>query len=198
MEHLNQVVFLLLNAGPHAPAIVVDGARILAQGVIWLVPLGFALGWLRGSVPVRQALLSATLAGLAGLAINQAIGMVWYHPRPFELGIGHTLIPHAQDSSFPSDHLTLIWSIAFTLMPHRKTRRAGWIIALAGVPVSWARIYLGVHFPADILGALPVALVGAALARGVGKRITEPLAERLQWLYRALFTGLIRRGWARY
>lgn len=198
MEYLNQAVFLLLNAGPHAPALVADGARMLAEGMIWLVPFGLAIGWLRGSVPVRQALLAATLAGLTGLAFNQIIGLFWYHPRPFELGIGRTLIPHAQDSSFPSDHLTLIWSIAFTLMLRRKTRLAGWIVALAGVPVGWARIYLGVHFPADIVGALPVALASTVLARGVQKRITEPLAERLQPLHRTLFAHLIRRGWVRY
>lgn len=197
IEHLNQTVFLLLNAGPHASSIVVDGARLFAQGAIWLVPAGFLLGWLRGGGPVRQALLAATLAGLTGLFLNQVIGLIWYHPRPFELGIGRSLIPHVQDSSFPSDHLTLIWSIAFTLVLHRQTRPAGWVIALAGMLVGWARIYLGVHFPADILGALPVALVSAALARRIENSIAEPLMERLQPLYRTLFARLIRRGWVR-
>jgi membrane-associated phospholipid phosphatase len=46
------------------------------------------------------------------LAINQAIGLVWQHPRPFMAGIGHAWISHATDSSFPSDHTTVSFGVA--------------------------------------------------------------------------------------
>jgi undecaprenyl-diphosphatase len=32
-------------------------------------------------------------ASVAGLLINQIIGLAWSHPRPFMIGLGHTLIP---------------------------------------------------------------------------------------------------------
>lgn len=47
MEHLNYTLFMLLNAAPGAPAIVVDIARFWAEGVIWLAPAGLIIGWLR-------------------------------------------------------------------------------------------------------------------------------------------------------
>ncbi|WP_324781148.1 undecaprenyl-diphosphatase [Thiobacillus sedimenti] len=197
MEHLSQAIFLLLNAGPHASPRTVDVARLLAEDVIWLVPLGLVLGWLRGSTAAREALLSATAAGLTGLLLNQIIGLAWYHPRPFEAGIGRTLIQHVQDSSFPSDHLTLIWAVATNLALHQQTRLAGWSLALLGLPVAWARIYLGVHFPADMLGASVVGLFSAGLMRRLDARFAEPLARRLQPLYRMVCASLIRRGWAR-
>ncbi|MDA8128253.1 MAG: undecaprenyl-diphosphatase [Betaproteobacteria bacterium] len=197
MEHLNEVIFLLLNAGPHASPMTVDVARLLAEGAIWLVPLWLVLGWLRGSMAIRKVLLGAAVAGLAGLLLNQIIGLVWYHPRPFEAGIGRTLIKHAQDSSFPSDHLTLIWAIAISLALHQKTRLAGWSLALLGLPVAWARIYLGVHFPADMLGALLVGVLSAGFVRRIEGRIAEPLMGFLQPIYRKACASLIRRGWSR-
>jgi undecaprenyl-diphosphatase len=197
VEGLNQSLFLLLNAAPGASGVVVDTARFLADGLIWIVPAGLIIGWLRGSSATRQALIAATVSGLAGLLINQLIGLVWYHPRPFEAGIGQTLIPHVQDSSFPSDHLTLIWAIAFSFLLHEQARLAGWVLALLGVPVAWARIYLGVHFPLDIVGAALVALISAWLILREEPRLIAPLMRLLLPAYRTIFAGLIRRGWVR-
>lgn len=197
MEHLNQSLFLLLNAGPNASGLIVDTARFLADGLIWAVPAGLIIGWLRGSSATRQVLIAATVSGLAGLMINQLIGLVWYHPRPFEAGIGQTLMRHAQDSSFPSDHLTLIWAVAFSLLLHQQPRLAGWALILLGVPVAWARIYLGVHFPLDIFGAALVALASAWLILGEEQRFVAPLVRLLNRPYRRLCAGLIRRGWVR-
>lgn len=197
MERLNQSLFLLLNAAPGATGIVVDAARFLTDGLIWIVPAGLIIGWLRGSSATRQVLIAATVSGLAGLLINQLIGLLWYHPRPFEAGIGQTLIPHVQDSSFPSDHLTLIWAIAFSFLLHEQARLAGWVLALLGVPVAWARIYLGVHFPLDIVGAALVALISAWLILTEEHRLIAPLMRLLLPAYRTIFAGLIRRGWVR-
>ena len=197
MEHLNQSLFLLLNAAPDASIIVTTAARFLADGLIWALPAGLILGWLRGSYATRQVLIAATVSGLVGLLINQLIGLVWYHPRPFEAGIGQTLIPHVQDSSFPSDHLTLIWAVAFSLLLHEQPRRVGWVLALLGIPVAWARIYLGVHFPLDIIGAALVALSSAWLTLRQEHRLIVPLMRLLLPAYRSIFAGLIRRGWMR-
>ena len=197
MEHLNYTLFMLLNAAPGASAAAVGIARFLAEGVIWLVPAGLVIGWLRGDLAVRQILVAATVTGLAGLLVNQLIGLVWYHPRPFEAGIGRTLILHARDSSFPSDHLTLIWAVAFCLLMHAQTRFAGWVLAVLGIPVAWARIYLGVHFPLDFLGAALVALGSVWLVSRVERRLVAVLMDLLLPAYLAIFAGLIRRGWVK-
>ena len=197
MERLNYSIFMLLNAAPSASGILVDTARFLADGLIWFVPIGLIIGWLRGSSAMRQVLIAATVSGLAGLLINQLIGLVWYHPRPFEAGIGQTLIPHARDSSFPRDHLTLIWAVAFCLLTHAQTRFAGWVLALLGIPVAWARIYLGVHFPLDFLGAALVALGSVWLVSRVERRLVAVLMNLLMPAYLAIFSGLIRKGWVK-
>lgn len=195
MEHLNQSLFLLINAAPDASIIVVMVARLLADGLIWIVPTGLIIGWLRGSSTTRQVLIAATISALAGLLINQLIGLFWYHPRPFESGIGLTLILHARDSSFPSDHLTVICAIAFSLLLQAQTRFIGWTIALLGIPVAWARIYLGVHFPLDMAGSALVALTSTIFMLAYGYRCVPMLMRVLMPIHQRLFAPFIARGW---
>ena len=66
-----------------------------------------------------------------------------------------------------------------------------------GVPVACARIYLGVHFPLDILGAALVALSSAWLILTQEHRLIAPLMCLLLPPYRTIFASLIRRGWVR-
>lgn len=197
MEHFNQALFLLINAAPGSADINIYVASAIAEYPIWLIPVALIFGWPYGTHAIRQQLIVAIVSGFTGLLINQIIGWLWYHPRPFEMGIGHTFVSHVQDSSFPSDHLTFIWAFAFSHLLHRKTSFAGWTFTVLGLPVAWARIYLGVHFPLDILGAVFVALSSSWLISQQEHRLIEPLTGLLLRIYQVLFAGLIRRGWAR-
>ena len=197
MEHFNHALFLWLNVPEHPSTLLLTIATFFAEYAIWALPAIIGFGWLRGSEHTRKVLLEATASGLAGLLINQIIGLAWQHPRPFMIGLGHTLIPHAADSSFPSDHLTLLWAVAFSFLMHRGPRLAGIALALLGLPVAWARIYLGVHFPLDMVGAALVVVLSAWLAfREV--RIYLPATYSLAInVHRVLFGKLIQIGWVR-
>lgn len=197
MEDLNHALFLWLNAPEHPSTLLLAIATFFAEYVIWALPAIIGIGWLRGSEHTRKVLLEATASGLVGLLINQIIGLIWQHPRPFIIGLGHTLIPHAADSSFPSDHLTLLWAVAFSFLMHRSPRMAGLALALLGLPVAWARIYLGVHFPLDMVGAALVAGLGAWLAFRE-MRVYLPATYNLALsVHRILFGKLIQIGWVR-
>lgn len=64
--------------------------------------------------------------------------------------IGALLVTQASGYSFPSSHAALSWAFATVFAAYEPELR--WIfIAIAGV-ISLSRIYLGVHFPIDILG----------------------------------------------
>ncbi len=197
MEKFNQALFLLLNAPPMPAPLPLAIAMFFGEYAIWLIPATFVAAWLRGGEDLRKSLLQASTASLVGLSMNQLIGLCWQHPRPFMIGLGHGLLPHVADSSFPSDHLTVIWAIAFSLLAQRRSRGAAITLAALGLPVAWARIYIGVHFPLDMIGALAVA----GLAGWLGQRHTALLIKRaypaLLGAYRRLFAPLIRRGWVR-
>lgn len=195
MKELNEALFLSINASGHPNTVLLAIAKLFADYAVWLVPLALMVGWLRGSERTRKLMLQATASGLAGLLINQAIGLVWQHPRPFMIGLGHTLIPHVADSSFPSDHLTLLWAVSFSFLMHRRARSAGTVLALLGLPMAWARIYLGVHFPLDIVGAAMVAGLSAWLCFREERWFVEPVFQWANPMYHRFFAPLIRRGW---
>ena len=199
MEVLNHALFLRLNAPEHPSTLLLAIATFFAEYAIWVLPAIIGFGWLRGGEHTRKVLLEATASGLAGLLINPIIGLVWQHPRPFMIGLGHSLIPHAADSSFPSDHLTLLWAVAFSFLMYRSLRMAGLALALAllGLPVAWARTYLGVHFPLDMVGAALVGGLSAWLAFR-GMRVYLPATYSLALsVHRVLFGKLIQIGWVR-
>ncbi len=196
MDTLNTELFLLLTAPPAPPRPILALAIVLAEWAILAVPLLLLVGWLRAHSDWRKAALESCLAAAIALALAQGAGLLWPHPRPFMTGIAHAWVDHAADASFPSDHLTLLWSVALSLCLHPATRRAGAGLALLGVPVAWARIYIGVHYPADMEGALLIGALGALTARRLGAvpALIYPQAERI---YRSLFRPLIQRGWVR-
>ena len=113
------------------------------------------------------------------------------------IGLGHTFIPHAADSSFPSDHLTLLLAVAFSFLMHRRLRVAGRTLAFLGLPVAWARIYLGVHFPLDMIGAALVAALSAWLAFREGRLYLPPAYNLTTGLHGVFFSKLIKLGWVR-
>ncbi|WP_018152789.1 undecaprenyl-diphosphatase [Leeia oryzae] len=197
LEKLNTTLFLLINAPAHANGVGVGLAIFCADYLVFSIPLLLVAGWLYGSATVRRHALEAFVAGLIGLALNQLIGLFWQHPRPFMIGLGHTLIPHAADSSFPSDHMTLMCAVGLSLWLHVRTRLAGLALLLLALPVAWARIYLGVHFPLDMLGAIAVAGVSACLSRWSAPRYLDKLHRPIDQLYRLVFAGAIRAGWVK-
>jgi undecaprenyl-diphosphatase len=197
MESLNQTFFLWLNAPEHPSALALTLAIFFAEQLIWAVPLLIGISWLRGSDDTRKTMLIATASGLLGLLINQVIGLAWLHPRPFMIGLGHTLIPHVADSSFPSDHLTLCWAVAFSLVLQRGSRITGVALALLGVPIAWARIYLGVHFPFDMLGAVAAAALSAWLILHEARWYLEPSCRLATGIHRRILGTLIALGWVR-
>lgn len=197
MQELNEALFLLINAPASPNVVLLAVAKVLADQAIWLAPMALIIGWFRGNERTRKLMLEATASGLAGLLINQVIGLFWQHPRPFMMGLGNTFIPHVADSSFPSDHLTLLWSIAFSFLMHQRSRLAGMVLALLGLPVAWARIYLGVHFPLDMVGAALIAVSSAYFCFREERWFLDGLYRWTSVVYRQVFALPIRRGWVR-
>jgi undecaprenyl-diphosphatase len=93
---------------------------------------------------------------------------------------------HQPETSFPSDHATFLWAIGFGLIATGAWRRWGLVISGLGLSTAWARVYLGVHFPLDMAGALLLALIGAAVARAAQPRLTASLLPWLERTYEAL------------
>lgn len=186
---MNDQLFLLINAGPNPPPVVLALARVIA---VWAVPLAIALFvvlWIRIRPEQREILITATVVMVLGMIANFVIGQIWFHPRPFMVGLGRQYLPHAPDSSFPSDHATFLWSLGFALLALGAFYGVAAVLLALGLGVAWARIYLGVHFPLDMLGALIVALVVTCAARLIDGPVRRLLLGPLNRIYEASIVG---------
>lgn len=161
----NQHLFLAINAPLHPSAVL---ATIAIFSAVWLVYGAVMLTpalWIWGEPRGRGRLLAIVAGVSLAIALNQLLGMLWFEPRPFVIGLGHTLTHHAADNSFPSDHATFLWALGFCLLSVEAARRLGIFVVMIGLLVAWARIYVGVHYPVDMLASLVVGVVGAMASR---------------------------------
>lgn len=70
---------------------------------------------------------------------------------------GTLLIAHAAESSFPSDHATVMFSVSLMLLAFKDLRCSGVIFFILAFMSGLARVYSGLHFPMDVAGSLLVA-----------------------------------------
>ena len=128
----------------------------------------------------RYTALYAVFSSVIALFINAIIHFVYYHPRPFIEYHVHQLVPHAADSSFVSDHTVLVFAIAWTLFLRNNCWK--YPILIWATIVGLSRIYVGVHYPADVIGSALLSLVTSSLVIYFSKRL-EPLVQLLFRLY---------------
>lgn len=195
----NLYLFELINAAPHPEPWQLGLAIVSAQWLIYLVPVGIAWDWLRGERVLRLDLLELLVSALLALVLAQVVAHVWPQPRPFVLHLGTQLMAHANDPSMPSDHVTLFWGLALAALINERLGVWGFPLLTAGLAVGWAQVFLGVHFPSDVLAALPLAALGALIAH-VLRPVATPHAVRLLTIHDHWLThvrgrlGLFRKG----
>ncbi|HEI8865643.1 undecaprenyl-diphosphate phosphatase [Serratia sp. AKBS12] len=200
MEQLNYLLFAWINATPASPEWAIDLATFLARDLIAIVPLLIAGLWLWGpqnALVSQRAVVSKTTIALGfSLVASAAIGMLLPHERPFVAGIGYTFLQHAPDSSFPSDHGTAIFTFAIAFLCwHRMW--SGILLMVVAAGIAWSRVYLGVHWPLDMVGGLLLGMVGCLFAQLVWNLFGDLIAAKLERLYRFLFAFPIRKGWVK-
>lgn len=200
MEELNRALFLWINAGVASPAWLINLATIIARDVIAIVPLLIVSLWLwgpRSQLNSQRVLVVKTgVALLYALSISWCLAQLFPHPRPFAIGLGHQFLSHAPDDSYPSDHGTVIFTFAIAFICwHRMW--SGAVLMVTGAAIAWSRVYLGVHWPLDMLGAMLVGLLSCLFAQIFWQFYGAALLPRLSSVYRTLFAFPISKGWVR-
>lgn len=197
MEHINNDLFLLINGTDPGSAALFIG-KILAKYVVYIFPLYLFLSWFRSDQKGREAIIQATITASVAIFISWLIAKFYFHPRPFVAGIGTQYLEHKPTASFPSNHLSFIWGVSLALFAYKSKRSAAIILTLIGLPVAWARVFMGVHYPFDMLGALINALIATFVCLSIKNNLTPCLRSILESIYRKLFGWLIATGLAKY
>lgn len=107
-------------------------------------------------------LLSAILS--RGL-ITEIIRFFYNRPRPF-LALHFTpLIKQELTGSFPSGHMTFYFVLALSIFLLNK--KWGWFFIVSVILMGLARIFVGVHWPLDIIGGILIALLSYFLIKKI-------------------------------
>ena len=181
LEAVNHTIFAWLADPSHLGALPSGLLIAVAQGPIFALPALLVALWLLGSPQDRSAAVTAALAGVLALLIAASCSALVFHPRPFMEGLAANSLDHASDSSFPSDHATLFFGLAFAFL----FRPASWpvcnplLLVTVGVCVGLARVALAAHYPLDIVGA---ALIGRVAAYAVTRTPLAIVATKSIWV----------------
>lgn len=189
MLKLDTDLFLLLNAGPTPNATVAGLALFATKFIVLLIPLYLGVLWVRGGGRNRLTAIALLLALAIAIVMSSAIGLVVFRPRPFMIGLGNALVEHRPNSSFPSNH-GLAFAVCAAVLFMLRRKGSAWTAAALGVLVGWSRIYIGVHYPLDMVGSIIVAVLAAMASLWIMARFGAMLlmtAEQAQRLLLARF-----------
>ena len=183
MTDLNRFLFRLVNDAWTSPALdpcLIFLGRINDYGVVWLVLLG-ALAALGGKTG-RWAALAGLAALVVGLASSEVLKSLVMQPRPFlSLPDVRLLVSPPSSYSFPSVNATYAFaaSSGASLTARRLLGRLpvwGWGFLALAVAVSYSRVYVGVHYPGDVLGGAIIGTSIGWLVASVGVRLGKDAA----------------------
>jgi membrane-associated phospholipid phosphatase len=177
-QALHSWLFPVLGAGFAASPPLLAFALLLAHGAVWLI-----IGVLVGSILRRPALgaewlVALLLMGCASLLSHELAKWIGA-PRPFMIGLSPVYLYHDARAGFPSNHASALGALTCFLLLRPQWRLEGFVVLVASLAVGWSRIYLGLHFPLDILagfvlgaaiGALGAAVFQAAMKWRLSRR----------------------------
>lgn len=132
----------------------------------------------------RARVLATIMSSVAAMALARVLAMLLpFRNRPMHEPSLHFVLPYgaAPDmldgwSSFPSDHATLFFALATGLM--FVSRRVGLAaLAYATVFVALPRLYMGLHYPTDLLAGAVLGVV--VVTAGNALLVRTPLPD---WL----------------
>ena len=125
-------------------------------GLVWL-GIGLMLAIPR-SMPRRGLGQLALAILLASTCVDRALKPLLARERPFASMTDVTVIGgRPKDASFPSGHSANAFASAYVLTHVVPSAAAGWWLLAASI--AYSRIYLGVHYPADVLGGAIVGML---------------------------------------
>lgn len=111
----------------------------------------------------QRLVLAAVLGALGALAVGGLIGALHPEARPFVADHDtRLLIAHVADNGLPSDHALVSFGAAGAVLWWR--RLVGALLVVVGLLIGIARVYVGVHWPGDIIAGALVGLVTGGVA----------------------------------
>ncbi len=176
---LFRIVNGLAGRNVAADAIFIFGAHWLIIMMAALVIGYVVVSWKTDHFEGRfENFFHVGLGAALALIIETVIGFLWFRPRPFVTlpDVVKLIEKSALEKSFPSGHASVAFALAFGIWLHNK--KWGWVMLVLAAGVGLSRIFVGVHYPSDVLAGAVVGYLAARAAAPIKKGI-EPYLEFL-------------------
>lgn len=192
----------------HAGTLLLNEIMIFAaEKLIYLIPIALLYCWFTDGedqsnsgfrIPFIPSWLTTEngksksvfifVAIVASLVVSYVLGQLYAHPAPYMVGYD-TLLVDAPENSFPSTHTTVVFGFVWPLFYLQNRWRYGLVALILAALVGISRVYVGVHYPIDVVGAIGASLLGFVLVYAVRSpvvifanqciRIEEYVAQRM-------------------
>jgi undecaprenyl-diphosphatase len=153
----------------------------------------------------RATALWIVVACILAYCLNLIVEHIVFEPRPFIAHKVHLLVTHAADASFPSDHtawtfavvgmLVLQFWLGFSSIKRQRSKgyeeigyrplAIPYMLMVAaftmGLLIGFARVYVGVHYPGDIVGGAIDGLIAACIVTLLRRWLRQPTNAVLQF-----------------
>ena len=179
LQSLDTALYRFINLKLGTPAL--DPIMRILSGTAWFIPLVIALGvgllWKGGQRGRTFVAVLVLTLGLGDSFIINPIKKLTDRDRPFlQQSDARLLVGRGDSNSMPSSH-TSTW-FAATLVAFAFYRRSWRVLLPLACLVAFSRVYLGAHYPGDVLA-------GAILGAGY--------ASAALWLFETLWQRGVRR-----
>ncbi|MCD8395774.1 MAG: phosphatase PAP2 family protein [Lachnospiraceae bacterium] len=137
-------------------------------GIFWIILTVFLLCFPK----TRRAGAYSACALLGSLLVNNLIlKNLVNRTRPYEVIEGLVcLVSPAKDASFPSGHTGASFASAVAIY-RQLPKRYGVLLLILAALIAFSRLYVGIHYPTDVLGGLVTGVALGLLTNLVGERI---------------------------
>lgn len=155
---------------------------VVAQYALFAVAAAAVVVWLMASRSDKVSLaIEAVVAMVLVAVMVKVAGAIHVDPRPFvDNPAVKPLFPHPADNGFPSDHTALAIAISVVVWQYRRS--VAWAMVVVSLLIGVARVAAHVHHTQDIIAAVVIGVLAAAIAivlwrRGIKPRLTGNLAS---------------------
>jgi undecaprenyl-diphosphatase len=127
------------------------------------------------------ALFAIAVAQLFNIGMAYFFPIIIYRPRPF-ISLPNNIIESwkliwSAWPSFPSGHVRDT-AVAMTVLSAFMPKRLRWAMAAFAVFIAWTRVYVGAHYPTDVIAGLVIGYLIGKISLGVVEAVRKLWEER--------------------
>jgi undecaprenyl-diphosphatase len=171
IEVFDAELFRLLN-GAHTPAsdALWLGITVIGDGLVLGILLGSCLIW-----NPRVTVLGLTLLILSSFFVHALKAAIPSLRPPELLDSVHVVGPVLRSGSFPSGHAAAGMAAALAIAHYLPSGILSVAILTGGALIGVSRVFVGVHFPGDVIAGVIISLMTYALLRATALSRIETL-----------------------